>query len=56
MKSLNVFGKGAFLLSLAAVVAMAAPEKKDLKIGFIPLTDCAALVIAKKKGSLPNTV
>ncbi|MFZ2888963.1 CmpA/NrtA family ABC transporter substrate-binding protein [Sulfuricurvum sp.] len=50
MKSLNVLGKGALLLSLAASLAMAAPEKKDLKIGFIPLTDCAALVIAKEKG------
>lgn len=50
MKSLNVLGKGALLLSLAAVVAMAAPEKKDLKIGFIPLTDCATIVIAKEKG------
>lgn len=50
MKSLNVLGKGALLLSLAASFAMAAPEKKDLKIGFIPLTDCAVLVIAKEKG------
>ena len=50
MKGLNVLGKGALLLSLAATIAMAAPEKTDLKIGFIPLTDCAALVIAKEKG------
>jgi nitrate/nitrite transport system substrate-binding protein len=50
MKSLNILGKGALVLSLAASIAMAAPEKKDLKIGFIPLTDCAALVIAKEKG------
>lgn len=50
MKRLNLFTKGALLLSLAAVTAMAAPEKKDLKIGFIPLTDCATLVIAKEKG------
>lgn len=50
MKSLNVLGKGVLMLSLAASLAMAAPEKKDLKIGFIPLTDCAALVIAKEKG------
>jgi len=47
---LNILGKGALVLSLAASIAMAAPEKKDLKIGFIPLTDCAALVIAKEKG------
>ena len=50
MKSLNVIGKSVLLLSLAASVAMAAVEKKDIKIGFIPLTDCAALVIAKEKG------
>lgn len=50
MKSLNIVGKSILLLSLAASVAMAAVEKKDLKIGFIPLTDCAALVIAKEKG------
>ena len=50
MKSLNLLGKSVLLLSLAATVAMAAVEKKDLKIGFIPLTDCAALVIAKEKG------
>ena len=50
MKSLNVLGKGALMLSLAASFAMAAPEKKNLKIGFIPLTDCATLVIAKEKG------
>lgn len=50
MKHLNILGKGAFVLSLATSIVMAAPEKKDLKIGFIPLTDCAALVIAKEKG------
>ncbi|MCX6074691.1 MAG: CmpA/NrtA family ABC transporter substrate-binding protein [Campylobacterales bacterium] len=50
MKGLNFLGKSALLLSLAASIAMAAVEKKDLKIGFIPLTDCAALVIAKEKG------
>ena len=51
MKSFNVLGKSVLLLSLAASVAMSAVvEKKDLKIGFIPLTDCAALVIAKEKG------
>jgi nitrate/nitrite transport system substrate-binding protein len=50
MKSLNILGKSVLLLSLAASVAMAQVEKKDLKIGFIPLTDCAALVIAKEKG------
>ncbi|HQR74354.1 MAG TPA: CmpA/NrtA family ABC transporter substrate-binding protein [Sulfurovum sp.] len=37
-------------LSLIATAALAELEKTDLKIGFIPLTDCAALVIAKEKG------
>src|SRR3954465_12698886 len=27
-----------------------APEKKELKIGFIPLTDCASVVMAAAKG------
>jgi len=53
-----------FLTSTAAVVATMspmmrasvwaqgsdAPEKKDLKIGFIPLTDCASVVMANLKG------
>lgn len=50
MKCLHLIAKGALMLSLAATVAIAAPEKKELKIGFIPLTDCATLVIAKEKG------
>ena len=37
-------------ISLIASSLLAAPEKKDLKIGFIALTDCAPLVIAKEKG------
>jgi len=37
-------------LSLVATAALAEPEKKKLKIGFIALTDCAPLVIAKEKG------
>ena len=32
-----------------------APEKKDLKIGFIPLTDCASVVMANLKGFDKNT-
>ncbi|KAF0093925.1 MAG: nitrate/nitrite transport system substrate-binding protein [Puniceicoccaceae bacterium 5H] len=36
---------------LAAAASFAAPlEKTDLKFGFIKLTDCAPLVIAKEKG------
>lgn len=33
-----------------AAATGAAPEKTDLAIGFIPLTDCAPLVIAHEKG------
>ena len=35
---------------LATAGAVLAPEKTDLKFGFIKLTDCAPLVIAKEKG------
>ena len=34
----------------AALVAAAPPEKSQLKLGFIKLTDCAPLVIAKELG------
>lgn len=37
-------------LSVVASTLVAAPEKTKLKIGFIALTDCAPLVIAKEKG------
>ena len=37
-------------LSMVASTLLAAPEKTKLKIGFIALTDCAPLVIAKEKG------
>ncbi|MEA1916151.1 MAG: CmpA/NrtA family ABC transporter substrate-binding protein [Campylobacterota bacterium] len=40
---------GMLAISLAATL-FAAPEKSDLKIGFIALTDCAPIVIAKEKG------
>ncbi|MBK8475969.1 MAG: ABC transporter substrate-binding protein [Opitutaceae bacterium] len=42
----------ALLLGLAGTFATAAPvlEKEELKFGFIKLTDCAPLVIAKEKG------
>src|SRR5476651_2199744 len=53
-----------FLSSTAAIVAAMtpamrasvwaagsdAPEKKEVKIGFIPLTDCASVVMASVKG------
>ncbi|MEY4505124.1 MAG: hypothetical protein RL154_1421 [Pseudomonadota bacterium] len=38
------------LSMLTAIALFAAPEKVALKIGFIPLTDCAPIVIAKEKG------
>jgi nitrate/nitrite transport system substrate-binding protein len=37
-------------VSVVASTLLAAPEKTKLKIGFIALTDCAPLVIAKEKG------
>jgi len=37
-------------ISIVASTLLAAPEKTKLKIGFIALTDCAPLVIAKEKG------
>ena len=37
-------------VSLITSALLAAPEKTKLKIGFIALTDCAPLVIAKEKG------
>lgn len=37
-------------VSIVATSLLAAPEKTKLKIGFIALTDCAPLVIAKEKG------
>ena len=37
-------------LSLVATSLLAELEKKELKIGFIALTDCAPIVIAKEKG------
>ena len=37
-------------LSLVATSLMAEVEKKNLTIGFIALTDCAPIVIAKEKG------
>src|SRR6185437_8738666 len=40
----------AVLLMLANSFAGAKPPKKVIKLGFIPLTDCAPLVIAKEMG------
>ena len=37
-------------ISLVTTALSAEIEKKKLKIGFIALTDCAPIVIAKEKG------
>ncbi len=47
LKKLVIAGVG---LSLVATSLMAELEKKKLTIGFIALTDCAPIVIAKEKG------
>ena len=39
-----------FLRSSAWAAGSDAPEKTDLKIGFIPLTDCASVVVAATQG------
>ena len=44
LKKLFTLGLG---LSVAASSLLAAPEKTKLKIGFIALTDCAPLVMAR---------
>lgn len=46
----SLLGKVVLGVSLIASSALAAIEKADLKIGFIPLTDCAPIIIAKEKG------
>ena len=46
----EIFAKTALLVVFGSSLAFAAPEKTDLKIGFIALTDCAPIVIAKEKG------
>ncbi len=47
VKSIATIGLG---ISIISSSLLAAPEKTKLKIGFIALTDCAPLVIAKEKG------
>ena len=45
---LNVLPKG--LSSMAYAAGSDAPEIKEVKIGFIPLTDCAPIVVAAEMG------
>ena len=54
----NIFSKYKFILLSAVILVIASsftykyftPEKRTIKLGFIPLTDCAPLVIAKEMG------
>ncbi|GGB25123.1 nitrate ABC transporter substrate-binding protein [Tistrella bauzanensis] len=48
--ALTLAAARALLPSGAFAAAGTGPEKRDLTIGFIPLTDCAPLVIAHEKG------
>ena len=43
-------GLGASLKSVVYAAGSDAPEKKEVKIGFIPLTDCASVVMASVLG------
>jgi len=47
---LTKFLKLGVVVSVATTVVFAKPEKTDLNIGFIALTDCAPIVIAQEKG------
>lgn len=53
-QSIAVAGLGlaapSFLRSAAWAAGSDAPEKTDLRIGFIPLTDCASVVVAATQG------
>jgi nitrate/nitrite transport system substrate-binding protein len=58
LKHSATFGAGAALMSMVApgvrsgawAAGSEAPEKKEVRIGFIPLTDCASVVMAAVKG------
>jgi nitrate/nitrite transport system substrate-binding protein len=54
LKSAAMVGTGASLMGLAPSSVWAAgsdaPEKKEVRIGFIPLTDCASVVMAAEMG------
>ncbi len=57
VKSAGLLGLGAALMGLTPGLRAAAfaagsdaPEKTEVKIGFIPLTDCASVVMAAAKG------
>ncbi len=54
LKSAALVGAGASLMGFAPTGVWAAgsdaPEKKEVRIGFIPLTDCASVVMAAEMG------
>jgi nitrate/nitrite transport system substrate-binding protein len=54
LKSAAMIGTGASIMSFAPSSVWAAgsdaPEKKEVRIGFIPLTDCASVVMAAEMG------
>lgn len=50
MRNVSKAFKIGIVTLMVTTMAIAAPEKKELKIGFIALTDCAPIVIAKEKG------
>jgi len=49
-KKAKIFLAGILLMVLVNSIAGANPPKRVIKLGFIPLTDCAPLVIAKEMG------
>ncbi len=57
VKSAGLFGAGAAMMGLGVGSASSAwaagsdgPEKTEVRVGFIPLTDCASVVMAAVKG------
>ncbi len=46
----RLFSAFILILTLISTVVSAHPPKRVVKLGFIPLTDCAPLVIAKEMG------
>ena len=50
LTTLSTATLGAALPRMAFAAGSDAPEKKEIKIGFIPLTDCASIVMASVLG------
>ena len=49
-KTLLALGITAAVISQSVLAAVGAPEKEELKLGFIKLTDMAPLAVAYEKG------